>query len=120
MTGDGYNFSFTGMSTVDGTPYNDVFIPGTANVIVNGDGGVDGVNFAGAPSAAVVNLSSSSYTVPSGALTDPGTTVPADTAMGGYGGTIALNGISNVMGTADPQRHHRGRPGFWIARRGQR
>ena len=100
VTGDGYNFSFTGMSTVDGTPYNDLFIPGTASVIVNGDGGVDGVSFAGAPSAAVVNLSSSSYTVPSGALTDAGTTVPADTAMGGYGGTITLNGISNVTGTA--------------------
>ena len=26
--------------------------------------------------------------------------MPADTAMGGYGGTITLNGISNVMGTA--------------------
>ena len=49
VTGDGYNFSFTGMSTVDGTPYNDLFIPGTANVIVNGDGGVDGVSFARCP-----------------------------------------------------------------------
>jgi hypothetical protein len=99
VTGDGYNFSFAGMSTIDGTPYDDLFVPGSASVAINGEGGVDGIASSGAPAAEVVNLSGSSYTVPTGS-TDAGTTVPAGEAIGGYGGVITLQGISNVVGTA--------------------
>ena len=99
VAGDGYNFSFTGMSTVVGTQHNDLFIPGTSNVTIDGGGGSDGVSFANAPAAVVVNLSGSSYTIPPG-LAGAGTSVPAFTATGGYGGTITLNNVANVSGTA--------------------
>ncbi|MGH9056622.1 MAG: beta strand repeat-containing protein, partial [Acidimicrobiales bacterium] len=91
----GGQFSFTGMSTVEGTAGNDLFIPGSGTVTLVGNGGSDGVSFAGAPAAVVVNLSGSAYAV-------PGTTtsVPALTATGGYGGTITLEGMSNVIGTS--------------------
>jgi hypothetical protein len=98
VTGDGFNFAFTGMSTVNGTPYNDLFTAGASSVTINGDGGNDGVSFAPETSGEVVNLSGSSYTVPTGP--NANTSVPPDTAIGGNGGTITLNGISNVRGTA--------------------
>ncbi len=99
VTGDGFNFAFSGMQTVNGTPFNDLFTAGASSVSINGGGGNDGVSFAPETAGEVVNLSTSSYTVPAG-LTDAGTTVPPDTAIGGAGGTITLNGISNVKGTA--------------------
>jgi Ca2+-binding RTX toxin-like protein len=108
VTGDGYSFSFAGMSTVDGTPFNDVFLPGSGNVTLNGEGGTDWLNYTNAPSAAYVNLSTSQYTIPSG--TNAGTIVPAGTALGGFGGLtcglpastgcITLNNIPNVVDTA--------------------
>ena len=64
VTGDGFDFSFTGMQMVDGTPFNDLFIPGDTPVTINGGGGDDGVSFAGASAAVVVNLSGSPYAVP--------------------------------------------------------
>ncbi len=107
VTGDGYNFSFTGMGAVDGTPYNDVFVPGTGNVTVNGEGGNDWLDYAKAPAAADVNLSSAPYTIPG---TSPAVTIPAGTAIGGNGGLtcgtlsstgcITLIGISNITDTA--------------------
>jgi hypothetical protein len=93
VTGDGYDFEFTGMSTINGTPFDDLFIPGSGNVTINGGGGSDGVSFLNAAGAVVVNLSKSSYTV-------GGMTVPAFTAIGGNGGVITLNGISNIIGTS--------------------
>ncbi|HWE56866.1 MAG TPA: calcium-binding protein, partial [Acidimicrobiales bacterium] len=99
VQGDGFSFSFTGMSIVNGTPFNDLFVPGTQNVTINGDGGSDGVSYAGASSAVVVNLSGNSYTVPAGYGVASGTVVPGLTAVGGFGGTVSLNGISNVIGT---------------------
>lgn len=98
VTGDGYDFEFTGMSTINGTPYNDLFIPGSGNVTINGGGGSDGVSFLNAIGPVVVNLSNSSYTVSSGFAA--GTTVSAFTAVGGDGGVITLNGISNIIGTS--------------------
>jgi hypothetical protein len=105
VTSKDYNFKFTGMSTIDGTPFNDLFVPGTGNVTLNGGGGSDGVSFGGtpsgippAPAAVVANLSPSSYTVPTG-FTAAGTSVPPTTAIGGYGGTIVMQGISNLIGT---------------------
>ena len=100
VTGDGYNFSFSGMTTIDGPPSDSLFVAGSASVpiTINGGGGVNGISFAGAPAAALVNLSNAAYTVPAG-LSGAGTVLPADTAMGGYGETITLNGISNVIGT---------------------
>jgi hypothetical protein len=108
VTGDGYNFSFEGMSTVDGTPFNDVFLPGTGNVALDGKGGTDWLDYANAPTAAYINLSTAQYTIPSG--TNAGTVVPAGTALGGFGGLtcglptstgcITVNAISNVVDTA--------------------
>jgi hypothetical protein len=95
VTGDGYNFFFSGMSAIDGTPYSDVFTPGSANVTINGGGGSDWVNYSAATAPADVNLSSTQYTIPTGE-TNAGTVIPPDTAMGGNGGTLTLNGISNV------------------------
>ncbi len=122
VTGDGYNFQFSGMSTIVGTPFNDTFIPGSTSVDIIGGGGQDGLSFIagtvpgtvppvsynGAPAAVDVNLSSSSYVIPAG-MPNAGTTVPACTAVGGYGGTISLSDpstpttctISNVTGTAN-------------------
>jgi hypothetical protein len=105
VTSKDYNFKFTGMSTIDGTPFNDLFVPGTGNVTLNGGGGSDGVSFGGtpsgippAPAAVVANLSTSSYTVPTGFFA-AGTSVPPTTAIGGYGGTVTMKGISNLIGT---------------------
>lgn len=98
VTGGNYNFSFTGMSTVVGTPYSDTFIDGPGNITINGGGGSDAVSFVGAPGAAEVNLSSSPYTIPGG-FAGAGGSLPAGTAEGGYGGTVTLIGISNVIGT---------------------
>ncbi|MDQ6783008.1 MAG: hypothetical protein M3063_06125 [Actinomycetota bacterium] len=98
VRGDGYNFDFTGMSTIDGTPNNDLFIPGTGNVTIMGGGGADGVSYKGAPGPVVANLSNSSYTIPTG-FAGAGTSVAPFTATGGYGGTIIMAGISNLIGT---------------------
>jgi Ca2+-binding RTX toxin-like protein len=108
VTGDGYNFSFKGMSQVEGTPFNDVFVPGTGSVTLNGEGGNDWLNYANAPTAAYINLSTTQYTIPSG--TNAGTVVPAGTALGGFGGLtcglptstgcITVNDIPNVVDTA--------------------
>jgi hypothetical protein len=109
VTGDGYNFSFSGMNTIDGTPYSDVFVPGnntatptgscSVPTCINSEGGNDWLDYAGAPAAATVNLSTTSYTVPSG-YPNAGTVVPPHTATGGSGGTITVNGIANVEGTS--------------------
>ena len=100
VTGDGYNFSFTGMATVIGTPNNDLFIPGTGNVQLIGGGGDDAISYNGIsePSPVVANLSNVAYTIPAG-FPGAGTSAAAATATGGYGGTIALSSISNVIGT---------------------
>jgi hypothetical protein len=123
VTGDGYNFRFTGISTLTGTQWNDTFVPGTSNVTINGGGGQDGLSYVagnalnGAPaypgaSAAVdVNLSNGTYTVPSG-MPNAGTAVVACTAIGGYGGTVTIpscgvpflpstpsNSVTNVTGS---------------------
>ena len=115
VTGDRYNFQFSGMSTIEGTPFNDTFIPGSTNVTLVGGGGQDGLSYlggtvpgtspaltyAGAPGAVDVNLATSSYLIPTG-MPNAGTTVPPCTATGGYGGTISMTGctISNVTGTS--------------------
>ncbi|HMC39727.1 MAG TPA: hypothetical protein VKI19_08705 [Acidimicrobiales bacterium] len=99
VTGDGYNFSFTGMSTVEGTPGNDTFLAGPGNFTIIGNGGNDAISFANAPSAVVVNDSSSPYTIPTG-YTGAGTEVSGFTTFGGFGGTLTLNGIANIIGTA--------------------
>ena len=98
VTGGNYNFTFTGMNTVVGTPYSDTFIDGPGNITINGGGGSDAVSFAGAPAGAEVNLSTSPYTIPTG-FAGAGGALPAGTAEGGYGGTVTLIGISNVIGT---------------------
>ena len=94
VTGDNYSFSFTGMSEVDGTQYSDVFVPGTGNALLKGGGGDDWISYAGAPAAARINLSGTQY--PPGSATTS-TSIAADTATGGWGGVMTLNGISNVM-----------------------
>ena len=99
VSGDGYAFSFTGMGTVVGTPGNDTFIPGAGNVTIVGGGGSDAVLFTGAPAAVVVNDTPSSYVIPAG-YSGAGSTVLPFTAVGGYGGTVTLSGISNITGTA--------------------
>jgi len=91
----GYSFSFTGMSSVTGTAFNDLFIAGPGNFSLIGGGGSDGISFAGAPAAVVVNDSGATYTIPGSS-----TTVAPFTATGGYGGTIKLSGISNILGSA--------------------
>lgn len=90
-----YNFSFTGASTIIGTPYNDLFVPGSASATLEGNGGSDEVSYAPAPAASVVNLSGSTYTIPAG-YANSGTAVPPGTGIGGYGGTIKLVGISDA------------------------
>ena len=100
VTGDGYNITFTGMSTVDGTTGNDLFIPGSGNVKLNGGGGNDTMSYNGSavPGAVVANLSNFSYTIPAG-FPGAGSQAPPATATGGYGGTITLSSISNLIGT---------------------
>jgi Ca2+-binding RTX toxin-like protein len=103
VTGDGYNFHFSGMTSVSGTPYNDTFVPGSTSVTVNGNGGQDGLTYAGDTAAADVNLSNSAFTVPAG-MPNANTTVPPCTAIGGNGGTVSMPGctISDVTGTSNP------------------
>ncbi len=79
-----------------GTAGNDTFIAGPGNYTLIGGGGSDTVNFSSAPAAEDVNLSGSSFTVGSGASA---INIPAFTAIGGYGGTLSLQGISNVVST---------------------
>ncbi len=105
VTGGGYNFSFTGMSTVVATPFNDTFIPGPANATFRGNGGQDGLSYAGAPNAVIANLSNATFTIPTG-YPGAGTTVPPCTTTGGFGGQVNfLNSstgqcsIANVTGT---------------------
>lgn len=99
VTGDGYNFTFKGMTSITGTPYNDLFIAGPGSYTLNGGGGIDGVDFTNAPAAVQVNLSSGPYTIPTG-MPNAGNTIAGGTATGGYGGTLTLAGISNVIGTS--------------------
>ena len=99
VTGGGYHFSFTGMSTIDGTTFNDVFIAGPGSFTLNGIAGSDTISFVGAPSAVVINDSSTSYTVPSG-YANSGVLVPAHSTLGGYGGVIKLIGIYNLVASA--------------------
>ncbi len=93
VTGDGFNFSFSGMTTIVATAGNDTFIAGPGSYTLIGGGGSDTLNFSSAPAAEDVNLSGSSYTTPAGIA------IPAFTATGGYGGTLSLEGISNVIST---------------------
>ncbi len=94
-----YNFKFTGMTTVYGTAYNDQFVPGSTNATFIGNGGTDGINYSGAPAAAVVNLSGAPYTIPAG-YPNAGTQVPRGTAIGAYGGVISLQGVANATGSS--------------------
>jgi Ca2+-binding RTX toxin-like protein len=94
-----YNFTFTGISKVYGTPYNDVLVPGSTNATFIGNGGSDGINYSTAAAAAAVNLSGSSYTVPAG-YPNSGTVIPANTAIGGNGGTVTLQNVANASATA--------------------
>jgi Ca2+-binding RTX toxin-like protein len=86
------------MQTVTGSSFNDVFVPGAANVTIGGCDststsptacGDDTVSFAGAPLGVTVNLNTS------GTASDP-----IGLATGGWGGNISLVGISNVIGTS--------------------
>jgi Ca2+-binding RTX toxin-like protein len=85
------------MQTVVGSQYNDTFLPGSSNVTVGGCDqssteitacGDDTISFAQAPAAATVVLDSSGAT-----------NHPIGQATGGYGGTITLVDISNVIGS---------------------
>ena len=103
VSNDGYNFSFTGISTIIGTPFNDTFMPGASNVTINGGGGQDGLSYLGAPNAVDVNLSTANYLVPTGYF-DAGNSVSACSAIGGFGGTVNfINGstctITNATGS---------------------
>lgn len=98
--GNDYAFSFSGMSTIDGTAYNDTFIDGPGTFTLNGGGGSDAISFSGAPASAEVNLSDTPYLIPTG-YAGAGTDLLAGTATGGYGGTLTLNQISSVVGTAN-------------------
>jgi hypothetical protein len=96
----GYKVTFTGMSTVFGTQFNDTFLDGSSSVALVGNGGSDAISFAGAPAAAEVNLSSVPYLIPTG-YSGAGTDLASDTASGGFGGVLSLTGISNVIGTTN-------------------
>jgi hypothetical protein len=114
VTGDGYNFSFTGISTIVGTPFNDTFLPGATSVKINGFGGQDGLSYTcppaaqapgcvNAPNPVDINLSTSNYLVPSG-FAGAGNSVNECSAVGGFGGAVSfLNGsscaVSNGIGT---------------------
>jgi hypothetical protein len=92
--------TFSGMSTIDGTNFSDLFIAGPGNYSVNGEGGADGVTFAnpdhnGAMTGSViVNDSPTNYTIPG-----TSTVVNSFTASATYG-TIQLVGIGSI--TASP------------------
>jgi hypothetical protein len=99
VSGGGYDFSFTGMTTIDGTGLGDTFVAGPGNYTINEPTVGSTITFANAPNAVVVNDSNSNYIVPSGYGSLSGTTVPAFSTSGGYGGTYTINGISNIIGT---------------------
>ncbi len=67
---------------------------GPATPFSSGGGGDDWISYAGAPAAARINLSGTQYAPGSGPTS---TSIAADTATGGRGGVMTLNGISNVM-----------------------
>ena len=101
VTGFGYSFKFTGMSTIQGTVGNDTFEPGPSNVTVDGHGGQDGLSYANPTGpqptgAVVVNLSTLTYTIPTG-LPNAGTTVPPCTATGGFGGTVTMTNLQHLQ-----------------------
>ena len=75
--------SLAGMQRVIGSVNPDVFFGGPTAVTLVGDGGSDTLSYAGAPAPANVTL----------AATPTGT----GTATGGYGGTVSLQGIQNVV-----------------------
>jgi hypothetical protein len=96
----GYAFAFSGMSSIYGTPNDDTFLDGPGSYSLHGGGGTDTISFATAPAAALVNLSASPYLIPSG-YAGAGTDLAGDSATGGYGGSLSLQGISSVIGTAN-------------------
>ncbi len=104
VTGGGYNFSFTGVVTVDGTGLGDTFIAGPGSFKLNSEGGNALVSFASFGGPVVVNDSASSYTIPSGytigSTLVPGDTVAAGTAVSAFG-TITLTGIADITATAN-------------------
>jgi Ca2+-binding RTX toxin-like protein len=103
VTGGGYDFSFTGVTTVEGTGLGDTFIAGPGSFKLNSEGGNAEVSFAAFSGPVVVNDSASSYTIPSGysigSTLVPGDTVPAGTATSAFG-TISLTGIADITATA--------------------
>lgn len=93
VSGGGYNFSFSGMSTVVGTGLGDLWKAGPGNYKLVDTGSINGITFAGMGGPVTVNESGSPYTVPGTT-----TTIPAGTAVSSFG-TIQLTGITNVTAT---------------------
>lgn len=117
VTGDGYNFSFTGISKIVGTQFDDTFLPGPSSVTIDGGGGQDGLSYTcplslgakctSAPNPVDINLSTANYLIPTG-YAGAGNSVNGCSAIGGLGGTVnflnSVSGactISNGIGTTN-------------------
>jgi hypothetical protein len=98
VTGAGYNLNFSGMSTVDGTGLNDLFVDGPGNYKLVETGGSNGISFATAPGPATVNLSTMPYTPAGASAVAPGSATVSN-GLGGTWSSLSLQGISNVIGT---------------------
>lgn len=97
----GYDFTFSGMTTVYGTAYNDTFIAGHTAMTIYGNGGSDAVSFVDQTGAVEVNLSDAPYLIPTSpsGYANAGSDLAAGSATLPGGVTMTLYGISSVIGT---------------------